>query len=489
MDRFQQRRTAEIYFSQSENPSSSGKDNVHSNCASSSSLSSFESHCEAALDSIDISTKLDEIGQILENEYRPDHNQRIEHRPKKRVRTESNESDKEDLRTFGSYGPDESSSHSFERCHSRGSSKNYSSDVSFKEDRKYVEDCNSSNESNDSSRSEIRVKEKRKKKKQKHTHSSKESGHKRHKSKHHKSKKSSKRLHHKHSVNETEKIYIRNLKRERDSDESEKHAKLPKISDQIMDSNESGTESAELPNLAYWREICKSSNNNSDNYSEANLDVTGDTGTFSLGTQKMSIKTEPEDTVNTSDNFEDVRPLTSDDQEILIKTEPLKSDDQEISIKTEPLTSDDPEIQIKTEPVDVLDNIEVLEPPVNNNIHKFVKCEETSERAFIECTDKHTMKKVSTLKEYTKRWLSETSKNEGNTFKDLCSVMQMMNMEIWKDDKYPEIYAWEVNIRRLFVSEYTKLDVQEFTSNVHENMRDYPDLSDFFLYSKKSMNV
>ncbi|XP_042243335.1 uncharacterized protein MAL13P1.304-like isoform X2 [Homarus americanus] len=91
-------------------------------------------------------------------------------------------------------------------------------------------------------------------------------------------------------------------------------------------------------------------------------------------------------------------------------------------------------------------------------------------------------KKESTLMMYTSQWLSDVDENyvsTGNPFTDLCQFMQAMNLDIWEDSEYPEIYAWEVNMRRMFVSLFTEVDLEKFTRDIHNNMRDYPDLSNF----------
>ncbi|XP_071518022.1 uncharacterized protein [Panulirus ornatus] len=152
----------------------------------------------------------------------------------------------------------------------------------------------------------------------------------------------------------------------------------------------------------------------------------------------------------------------------------------------------------KTEPgnVSVFTSYPVNESVVENFVQYFtldvkkskdVVKTETFELRETSDTCKQYRKKVYILTMLTKQWLHDVDENyrsSGDPFDDICKVIQEMGLEIWYDGNYPDVYIWEVNMRRMFVSLYTSLDLEAFTKDIHKVMKNIPDIYDFFSFHK-----
>lgn len=183
----------------------------------------------------------------------------------------------------------------------------------------------------------------------------------------------------------------------------------------------------------------------------------------------------------------------------LLYTHKNKKHCSDVSVKSENTVPKDNTVTIKTEPVDQPEwDVETsfIQTPVNLDIVKSeVKSEDfykSETFCFAESSDDNELlsKKVNTLTEITKTWLDDIDENferSGNMFHDLCQLMKRMGIPTWRDDAYPEVYTWEVNMRIMIVEMFTKLDVASFKKRIHECMRDQPDIRKFYEKCKSSL--
>lgn len=165
-----------------------------------------------------------------------------------------------------------------------------------------------------------------------------------------------------------------------------------------------------------------------------------------------------------------IRPTESDYSSTVIQTEPENVSESNDNSGHEVV--DKSSVQCNT--LDMIESEDVMKT-------------ETFE--FIEISDKSEQhrKKVNILTELTRQWLHDVDGNyisSGDPFDDLCKVIQEMGLEIWNDIKYPDVYIWEVNMRRMFISLYTSLDLETFTKEIHKVMKDVPDIYEFFSVHK-----